>query len=63
MKVVFCGAVQEMMKEITHLEGEITKWKGKGKGDEKEEGKGKGKQYKLIYIWVLNHLNLQRVKI
>ena len=43
MNVVLWGAVQEMMKEITHLKGEITKLKGKGKGDEKEEGKGKGK--------------------
>ena len=43
MNVVLWGAVQEMMKEITHSKGEITKLKGKGKGDEKEEGKGKGK--------------------
>ena len=41
--IVLWGAVQEMMKEITHLKGEINKLKGKGKGDEKEEGKGKGK--------------------
>ena len=39
MNVVLWGAVQEMMKEITHLKGEITKLKGKGKGDEKGEGK------------------------
>ena len=37
--VVLWGAVQEMMKEITHLKGEITKLKGKGKRDEKGEGK------------------------
>ena len=43
MNVVLWGAVQEMMKGITHLKGEINKLKGKGKGDEKEEGKGKGK--------------------
>ena len=43
MNVVFWSAVQEMMNEITHLKGEITKLKGKGKGDEKEEVKGKGK--------------------
>ena len=43
MNVVLWGAVQEMMKEITHLKGEINKLKSKGKGDEKEEGKGKGK--------------------
>ena len=53
MNVVLWGAVQEMMKEITHLKGEINKLKGKGKGDEKEEGKGKGKQYKFhIYIYM-----------
>ena len=39
MNVILWGAVQEMMKEITHLKGEITKLKGKGKGDEKGEGK------------------------
>ena len=39
MNLVLWGAVQEMMKEITHLKGEITKLKGKGKGDEKGEGK------------------------
>ena len=39
MSVVLWGAVQEMMKEITHLKGEITKLKGKGKGDEKGAGK------------------------
>ena len=38
MNVVLWGAVQEMMKEITQLKGEITKLKGKGKGDEKGEG-------------------------
>ena len=43
MNVVLWSAVQEMMKEITHLKGEITKLKGKGKGDEKEAGKGQGK--------------------
>ena len=43
MNGVLWSAVQEMMKEITHLKGEITKLKGKGKGDEKEEVKGKGK--------------------
>ena len=32
MNVVLWGAVQEMMKEITHLKGEITKLKGKGNG-------------------------------
>ena len=32
MYVVLWGAVQEMMKEITHLKGEITKLKGKGNG-------------------------------
>ena len=39
MNVVLWGAVQEMMKEITYLKGEITKLQGKGKGDEKGEGK------------------------
>ena len=47
MNVILWGAVQEMMKEITHLKGEITKLKGKGKGDEK----GEGKSYKLLYIY------------
>ena len=37
MNVVLWGAVQEMMKEITHLKGEITKLKGKGKRDEREK--------------------------
>ena len=32
MNVVLWGAVQEMMTEIVHLKGEITKLKGKGKG-------------------------------
>ena len=32
MNIVLWGAVQEMMKEITHLKGEITKLKGKGNG-------------------------------
>ena len=32
MNVVLWGAVQEMMKEIVHLKGEITKLKVKGKG-------------------------------
>ena len=35
MNVILWGAVQEMMKEITHLKGEITKLKGKGKGEGK----------------------------
>ena len=35
MNVVLWGAVQEMMKEITHLKAEITKLKGKGKGEGK----------------------------
>ena len=36
MNVVLWGAVQEMMKEITNLKGEITKLKGKGKGESKD---------------------------
>ena len=39
MNVVLWSAVQEMVKEITHLKTEITKLKGKGKGDEKGQGK------------------------
>ena len=36
MNVVLWSAVQEMMNEITHLKGEITKLKGKGKGENKD---------------------------
>ena len=36
MNVVLWSAVQEMMKEITNLKGEITKLKGKGKGESKD---------------------------
>ena len=37
MNVGLWGAVQEMMKEITHVKGEITKTKGKGKGESKDK--------------------------
>ena len=37
MNVVLWGAVQEMMKEIAQLKGEITKLKGKGKGESKDK--------------------------
>ena len=36
MNVVLWSAVQETMKEITHLKGVITKLKGKGKGESKD---------------------------
>ena len=37
INVVLWGAVQELMKEITHLKGEITKLKGTGKGESKDK--------------------------
>ena len=36
MNVVLWGAVQEMMKELTHLKRKITKLKGKGKGESRD---------------------------
>ena len=44
MNVVLWGAVQEMMKEITHLKGEITKLKGKGKGENKDNSESESEK-------------------
>ena len=45
--VVLWGAVQEMMKEITHLKTEVTKLKGTGKDNsETESEKSKKKKNK-----------------
>ena len=36
MNVVLWGAVQEMIKEITHFKGEVEKNKGKGESKDKD---------------------------